>query len=151
MSLSPLTNQHQTSPNAATVTESTLPISGLRIVLTERGSRQTLEIDDSQGSLLTVISDSLLDPTVLRGGWRGVRDGQPWALVVGRSVSTPVGVTFTNKRFHLPGRAATIDLAEVSPQWIGDFWLAEEATGASRVRVSVAGVPAGTATLELVS
>lgn len=153
MSLSPPTNPL----HAVSVTETTLPVSGLRLVLTERGPRQTLEIDDADGELLSVISDSLLDPAVLRGSWRGVRDGQPWALVVGRSsvrgsVSEPVAVTFTGtpgKLRHLPGHKG--ETLEVIPQWIGDFWLAEAPTRSARASVTVDGVPAGTSALEQVA
>ena len=61
MSISPPTNPQHT----VAVTEKTLAVSGLRVVLTERGPRQTLQIEDSDGRLMGVISDSLLDPTVL--------------------------------------------------------------------------------------
>ena len=69
------------------ITHRELPLSGCHIVVTERGPRQTLEVLDAHGRLLSVISDSLLDPTVVRGAWRGVREGGPWTLVVGRSVA----------------------------------------------------------------
>jgi hypothetical protein len=142
MSLSPPTNpQH-----AVAVTEKSLPVSGLRVVLTQRGPRQTLQIEDFDGRLMGVISDSLLDPTVLRGGWHGVRNGQPWSFAVGRSVSRPVSITFSSRRLRRPGAKPQAVVFE--PGWIGDFWLAEAATDATRAAVTVAGVQAGTRVLE---
>lgn len=141
MTLRPLSSPR----HAVSVTEVTLPRSGLQVALTERGARQTLEINDSGGFLISVISGSSLDPSVLRGAWRGVRDGQPWALAVGRSVSRPVSVAFSGRRLHLSARSAAS--AAVVPEWIGDFWLAEAAIAATRVTVTVAGVPAGAAKL----
>ena len=141
------------SGDLATVKESTLPVSGLRVVLTHRGPRQTLEIDDAQGRLVSVISDSLLDPTVVRGAWHGVHDGQPWALVIGRSVSGQISVTFSRHRRRLLGWAGrrNSEATEVKPRWIGEFWVAEAAVEATRATVAVAGIVADSFALEPVS
>jgi hypothetical protein len=136
----------------ASVEESVLPLSGLRMVLTHRGSRQTLEIDDEQGRLVGVISDSPLDPAVVRGAWRGVHGGQPWALVIGRRDAGQVAVTFSSSRrrlFGLAGRQAEIS-DPVTPGGLGGFWIAEAAVDASRATVAVAGVTADSLALQLV-
>jgi len=138
----------------ASVTESVLPLSGLRVVLTQRGSRQTLEIDDEQGRLVGVISDSPLDPAVVRGAWRGVHDGQPWALVIGRRDAGRVVVTFSSSRrrlFGLGGRQAAGSEPEpepVTPRGMGGFWIAEAAVDAGRATVAVAGVTADSLALQ---
>ena len=131
------------TPPQPKVTHRELPKSGCHIVVTERGVRQTLEVLDSEGRLLSVISDSLLDPTVVRGSWRGVRDGETWTLVVGRSLAGPVQVTLSAGRSRLARRQL-----EVVPEQCGGFWIAEAAFAASRVSVSVDGVAAGSASVQ---
>lgn len=136
----------------ASVEESILALSGLRVVLTRRGSRQTLEIDDERGRLVGVISDSPLDPTLVRGAWRGVHDGQPWALVVGRREPGQVAVTFSSVRRHwlgLGGRhAAGSESEPVTPRGLGGFWIAEGAVDATRATIAVAGVTADSLALQ---
>ncbi len=135
----------------ATVRESFLATSGLRLVLTHRGPRQTLEIDDAQGRLVGVISDSHLDPAVVRGGWRGVRDGQPWALVVGRSVpGGGIRVSFSLHHRRLLGFAGRRDgrTTTAQPLRLGEFWIAEAAADATRATVAVPGLAAEIFALE---
>ncbi len=131
------------------VTHRELPLSGCHIVVTERGSRQTLEVLDAGGRLLSVISDSLLDPTVVRGAWRGVREGEAWTLVVGRSVAGPVSVTLSAARSRLVRRQHP-NLA-VSPSQCGGFWIAEASFAANRVSVTVDGEAAGGASVQPLS
>lgn len=122
------------------VTDNELPLSGFRAVVTERARRHTLEIFDSAGELLAVVSDSPLDRSLIRGSWRGVREGRHWGLVVGRSVDGPLTVTFGSRR---SGRRRI----EVAPDPVGEFWFAEVAFASRHVAVTVAGVPAGEARL----
>ena len=128
-----------------TVTDNELPLSGFHAVVTERASRHTLEIFDAAGELLTVVSDSPLDRSLIRGSWRGVRDGRHWSLVVGRIVDGPMTVTFGGNRRS--GRRRI----EVAPAPHGEFWFAEAALPSIRVTVTVAGVPAGEARLRPVA
>ncbi len=123
-----------------------LTISGCTVVVTQRGARQTLEILSPAGDLLGVVSDSLLDPAVVRAAWRGTRDGQPWALAAGRSVAVPVVATFTGHRSLRAGHKA-----EVNAVHCGSFWVAEAQVSATRVSVTAAGEPAGGVALQPVS
>lgn len=126
-----------------TVIDNELPISGCRAVGTSRGSRHTLEVFDSAGELLTVVSDSPLDSGVIRGSWRGVRDGRPWALVVGRRAPGPVTVTFGSPRPAWARRRVDVASADC-----GEFWVAEAAIVARYASVSVSGLPAGETALQ---
>jgi hypothetical protein len=155
MTLIPETGSPRTADfsELATVEESILTLSGLRVVLTHRGSRQTLEIDDAQCGLIGVISDSHLDPAVVRGGWRGVRDGQPWALVVGRSVpGEDVSVDFSlhHRRLLGLGRRSSRPTT-VKSMRLGEFWIAEAAIEATHAVVAIPGLTAETFELEPVA
>ena len=134
-----------TITSTSTIRRTELPISGFQAVITERGPRETLEVLDAEGKLLGIVSDSLLDPAVLRGGWRGVRNGQPWALAVGRCVDRPVTVSFST------GRAWTRRQVSVESSSCGEFWVAEVAAQASRATVIIADAPAGSSPLQSVS
>ncbi len=126
-----------------------LPLSGVHAVTTDRSGRQTLEVFDDEGRLLGVVSDSTLDPAVLRGAWRGTHAGRPWALVVGRTqraqAPAPIAVTFSTGR---PMHRRRIDVAATG---CGDFWLAEVASAATRVSVTVGGAAAGQSSVQLVA
>jgi hypothetical protein len=128
------------------VSEVELPISGCTVVVTERGARQTLELLNPEGTLLGVVSDSLLDPSVIRAAFRGSKDGKPWALAAGRSLKTPVRATFSASRARRDGRRIEVDAIAC-----GGFWVAEAAVGASRVSVTVDGEDAGSAGLQPIS
>jgi hypothetical protein len=128
------------------VSQIELPISGCTVIVTERGTRHTLEILNPGGDLLGVVSDSLLDPAVVRAAWRGTRDGQPWALAAGRSVSVPVVATFAPHR-SLRERPKV----EVEAVHCGSFWVAEAAFVAARVSVTAAGEAAGSVALQPIS
>lgn len=116
------------------VSEVELPISGCTVIVTERGERQTLELLSPEGGLLGVVSDSLLDPSVIRSAFRGSRAGEPWALAAGRALKTPVRATFSASRSRRDGR-----LVEVEAIQCGGFWVAEAAISAQRVSVTVDG------------
>jgi hypothetical protein len=123
------------------VTEVELPISGCTVIVTERGARQTLELLGPDEALLAVVSDSLLDPSVIRSAFHGVTGGQHWALAVGRSLKTPVRATFSaGRRDRHP--------SEVDATGCEGFWVAEAAVSAQRVSVTVAGEEAGSAALQ---
>jgi hypothetical protein len=125
------------------VSEVELPISGCTVVVTERGARQTLELLNPEGTLLGVVSDSLLDASVIRATFRGSKDGEPWALAAGRSLKTPVRATFSTGRARRDGRSSEVEAIQC-----GGFWVAEASVGASRVSVTVDGEDAGSAGLQ---
>jgi hypothetical protein len=131
------------APDRPKVSEVELPISGCTVVVTERGSRQTLELLGPEGTLLGVVSDSLLDPAVIRGAFRGTAAGTHWALAVGRSLNGPVKATFSASRAHRDKHRIEVDAIGC-----GGFWVAEAAVSASRVSVSTDGKIAGSAALQ---
>jgi hypothetical protein len=133
------------APDRPKVSEVELPISGCTVVVTERGARQTLELLGPDGDLLGVVSDSLLDPSVIRTAFRGSKDGAPWALAAGRSLTTPVKATFSASRGRRDGRRVEVDAFGC-----GGFWVAEAAIGAARVSVTAAGVDAGNSALQAI-
>jgi hypothetical protein len=123
-----------------------LPISGCTVVVTERGARQTLELLGPDGELIGVVSDSTLDQSVIRSAYRGSTAGAPWAVAAGRSLKSPVKVTFSASRSRRDGRRV-----EVDPSGCGGFWVAEAAISASRVSVTVDGEDAGSSSLQSIS
>jgi hypothetical protein len=125
------------------VLEVELPISGCTVVVTERGSRQTFELMSPEGTLLVVVSDSLLDPSVIRCAFRGSHGSGHWGLAAGRSLEGPVKATFSASRSKRDGRRVEVDAIGC-----GGFWVAEAALSAHRVSVTVAGEEAGTAVLQ---
>ncbi len=127
-----------------TVTDNELPLSGFHAAATKRASSQTLEVFDPTGQLLAVVSNSPLDRSLIRGSWRGVRDGRSWGLVVGRSVGGPMTVTFGG------GSRSGRRRIDVAPDPRAEFWFAEAALVSTRVAVTVAGLPAGQARLRRV-
>ena len=131
------------APDRPKVLEVELPISGCTVVVTERGTRQTLELLGPDDSLLGVVSDSLLDSSVIRSAFRGSNDGVHWALAAGRSLTAPVKATFSAGRSRRDGRRVEVDAIGC-----GGFWVAEAAVSASRVSVTAAGEDAGSSTLQ---
>lgn len=131
------------APDGPRVSEVELPISGCTVLVTERGARQTLELLNPDGALLGVVSDSLLDPSVIRSAFRGVHNGQHWALAAGRSLKTPVRATFSASRARRDGRRV-----EVEAIGCGGFWVAEAAVSATRVSVTTEGKDAGSLALQ---
>jgi hypothetical protein len=128
------------------VSEVELPISGCTVIVTDRGGRQTLELLGPDGDLLGVVSDSLLDPSVIRSAFHGTKAGAHWALAAGRSIKTPVKATFAASRSRRDGRRV-----EVEATGCGGFWVAEAAISAHRVSVTVDGEAAGSSSLQPIS
>lgn len=89
------------------------------------------------------MSDSLLDPAVIRAAFRGVTAGVHWALAVGRSPHGPVKATFSASRGHRDKHRTEVDAFGC-----GGFWVAEAAVSATRVSVTADGKPAGSAALQ---
>jgi hypothetical protein len=117
-----------------------LPLSGFRVVVvtdTVTG-RCSFEVYQRGGEFLEVVSDSLLDPGVLRGGWSGKLPGDTsrWAVVVGRSSSNVVTVTFEGRcRKPLMARFAP------PPDPSHEFWALEAMVEATHVVASVSARP----------
>jgi hypothetical protein len=134
-----------TAEDAPRVSEIELPISGCTVMVTQRGTRQTLELLAPDESLISVVSDSVLDSSVIRAAFHGTTDGVPWALAAGRSLKTPVKATFSASRSRRDVRQV-----EVEASGCGGFWVAEAAISASRVSVTVDGADAGSSSLQSV-
>jgi hypothetical protein len=113
------------------------------VLVTERGARQTLELLSPDGELLGVVSDSLLDPSVIRSAFHGTTEGTAWALATGRSVNATVKATFSAGRARRDGRRVEVDATGC-----GGFWVAEAAISANRVSVTVDGEEAGSSSLQ---
>jgi hypothetical protein len=131
------------SPN---VSEIELPISRCTVVVTERGARQTLELLGPDGELIGVVSDSTLDPSVIRSAYRGGTASAPWALAAGRSVKSPLKATFSASRSRRDGRRIEVTASEC-----GGFWVAEAAIAAHWVSVTVDGEANGSSSLQPIS
>jgi len=64
----------------------------------------------------------------------------------GRSIAGPVDLTLSAGRSRLARRRL-----DIVPEQCGGFWIAEAAFAATRVTVSVGGVAAGSASVQLLS
>jgi hypothetical protein len=131
------------APARRIVIEYELPLSGYRVVITQRGDRHVLEVFDDSDVLVAVASNSALDTSVLRGAWRGTRNERPWALVVGRATDQPVAIVF---RFG--GLRSSRRRQDVVPLRSGDFWIVEAATAATHATVTIKGAAVDNVTLQ---
>jgi hypothetical protein len=122
-------------------TTQVLPISGCVAVFAHQpDGRSVLELFGPAGQLLAVFSNSLVDSSPLRGGWRGAAGGS-WAIAIGLQV----GGGDTTVRFHgkkrLLGPGVRVQLPAVA---LGDFWVAEAAGAFTSVQVVAAERETGT-------
>jgi hypothetical protein len=131
------------APARRLVSEYELPLSGYRVVITQRGDRHVLEVFDDIDVLVAVASNSALDTSVVRGAWRGTRNERPWALVVGRATDQPVAIVF---RFG--GLRSSRRRHDVVPSRSGDFWIVEAATAATHATVTSKGAAFDNVTLQ---
>ena len=108
-------------------TAAVLPISGCTAVFVhQNGGRIALELLAPGGRLLTVSSDSLLDTTLVRGAWHGVRVDsrgfhRRWSLAIGHCTElAELGVRFDHRRLLIAGPTLALE-----PIRRGVFWIAE--------------------------
>jgi len=116
-------------------TTQVLPISGCVAVFAHQpDGRTVLELFDPAGRLLAVFSNSLVDSSPLRGGWRGSAGGS-WAVAIGLQVGPgDTTVRFQGKK-RLLGPGFRVQLPAVA---LGDFWVAEVAGAFTSVEVVAA-------------
>jgi hypothetical protein len=119
-------------------TSQVLPISGCIAVFAHQpDGRNVLELQGPAGEPLGVFSNSPVDASPLRGGWRG-RSGKSgnWAIAIGlRADSEPTLVSFhSRRRFIAPASQVQPPAAA-----LGDFWVAEVTGAYNRVTVRAAG------------
>jgi hypothetical protein len=138
----PLTLSSQ-RPASWEVVEYELPISGSQVVISRRGMRHVLEVFDASGALIAVTTNSELDPSIVRGAWRGTRNGQPWALVAGRAAEEPIAVVFRSRGLRLSRRRF-----DAAASKSGDFWVLEAATSATHATITSNGLPIATVALQ---
>jgi hypothetical protein len=131
------------SPGRRIVIEYELPLSGYRVVITQRGDRHVLEVFDDSDVLVAVASNSALDTSVVRGAWRGTRNERPWALVVGKATDQPVAIVL---RFG--GLRSSRRRQDVVPSRSGDFWIVEAAMAATHATVTIKGIAVDNVTLQ---
>lgn len=122
-------------------TTQVLPISGCVAGFAHQpDGRSVLELFGPAGQLLAVFSNSLVDSSPLRGGWRGFGGG-PWAIAIG----VQLGPDDTTVRFYgrkrLLGSSFRVVLPAIA---LGDFWVAEAAGNFSTVEVAFNGRETGT-------
>jgi hypothetical protein len=127
----------------ALTTTQVLPISGCVAVFAHQpDGRSALELLSPSGLLLAVCSNSTLDSSPLRGGWRGER-GTPWALAIGLQTAgsgvagsgvagSGVAGSGVTVQFHRRRGASSVQLPAVS---LGEFWVAEAAGAFTQVTV----------------
>jgi len=122
-------------------TTQVLPISGCIAGFAHQSDgRSVLELFGPQGQPLAVFSNSLLDSSALRGGWRGFGVG-PWAVAIG----VQRGPDPTSVRFYGRKRLVRPTFRVVLPAVaLGDFWVAEAAGTFSGVEVVAYGRRTGT-------
>ena len=121
-------------------TSQVLPISGCIAVFAHQpDGRNVLELQGPAGEPLGVFSNSPLDASPLRGGWRGRSESGPakaWAIAIGlRGESEPTLVSFHARR-RLIAPASQVQPPAAA---LGDFWVAEVAGAYHRVTVRAAG------------
>lgn len=122
-------------------TTQVLPISGCIAGLAHQpDGRSVLELFGPQGQPLAVFSNSLVDRSPLRGGWRGFGVG-PWAIAIG----VQLGPDDTTVRFYGRKRlwGPTFRVA-ARALGLGDFWVAEAAGTFVDVEVAAHGRHTGT-------
>ncbi len=125
-------------------TSQVLPISGCIAVFAHQpDGRNVLELHGPAGEPLGVFSNSPIDASPLRGGWRGrsensgkSRADNAWAIAIGlRGESESTLVSFHGRR-RLMSAASQVQPPAAA---LGDFWIAEVTGAYHRVTVRAAG------------
>lgn len=122
-------------------TTQVLPISGCIAGFAHQpDGRNVVELFGPQGQPLAVFSNSPVDSSPLRGGWRGFGVG-PWAIAIG----VQRGPDAPSVRFHGRKSLLRATFGVVLPAVaLGDFWVAEAAGTFAGVEVVAHGRQTGT-------